>query len=244
MSLNQLLRFFNMALSIDYPFTYLVFSETPNPLPELVVFGQGQCDVLKKEVSESSNILIEVCLQKSTGKLLFAEAKEDFVDFLFSCLSLPLGTVTGTLLKGASSISCMDNLFKSISNMSVGRYLNSQDIKDMLLKPHIGQQYSSKNQVFSLEHVPTRLIEQDYKDPRKDGGLLKQSGMFMVTDDLTITPLSSFSIIGILKKLKVLPDDIERLEVSIGMKEGLSILKASLRSCSTLTDSLEHQLKK
>ncbi|KAF5789096.1 hypothetical protein HanXRQr2_Chr09g0366821 [Helianthus annuus] len=201
-----------------------------------------QCDVLKKEVSATSTMLLKVFLQKSSGKLLFAETKEDFVEFLFGILSIPLGTVVGTLLNGASSISCMDNVFKSISNMSVGRYLMSQDIKDMLLKPHIGQPYSSKNQVFPLKCTPT--LCEHVKDPRPGGNFLKQSGMFMVTDDLTITPSTSHSTIDVLRKLNVPLDDIERCEVSIGLEECLKLLKASLRSCSTLTDSLKHQLKK
>ncbi|MFS7965924.1 hypothetical protein Hanom_Chr09g00767871 [Helianthus anomalus] len=116
-----------------------------NPiLAGLVVPGSGstsdQSVFIKKETSASSKMVLEVCLQKSTGKLLFAEAKEDFVEFLFCFLSIPLGTVIETLMNGASSISCMDNIFKSISSMSVGRYLKSQEIKDMLLKPHFGQQ--------------------------------------------------------------------------------------------------------
>ncbi|MFS7965968.1 hypothetical protein Hanom_Chr09g00768331 [Helianthus anomalus] len=72
-----------------------------------------QCDLMKKELSTTSTMLLKVFLQKSSGKLLFAETKEDFVEFLFGILSIPLGTVVGTLLNGASSISCMDNVFKS-----------------------------------------------------------------------------------------------------------------------------------
>ncbi|MFS7965972.1 hypothetical protein Hanom_Chr09g00768381 [Helianthus anomalus] len=68
--------------------------------------------------------------------------------------------------------------------------------------------------------------------------------MFMVTDDLIITPLSSYSTINILEKLNVRLDDIERHEITIGLEEGLRILNTSLRSKSTLTRLIEHQLKK
>ncbi|MFS7965971.1 hypothetical protein Hanom_Chr09g00768371 [Helianthus anomalus] len=241
-----MLYFLKLALSIKCPFTQLVFSKI-YPLRCYWKFENNTadpCDLRTKEISASSKMLLEVSLQKSTGKLLFAEAKEDFVEFLFGFLSIPLGTVIGTLTNGASSYSCMDNILKSISNMSVGRYLKSQPIKDMLLKPHIGQKFSSKHQVFSLKAVPTVATDHGKKDPRIDGGFLKQSGMFMVTDDLTITPSSSFSTMDVLKKLKVQPEDIERYEVSIGLQEGLSMLKASLKSCSTLTKSLEHELNK
>ncbi|KAF5789100.1 hypothetical protein HanRHA438_Chr09g0377951 [Helianthus annuus] len=157
-----MLYFLKLALSIKCLFTQLVFSKI-YPLRCYWKFENNTadpCDLMKKEISASSKMLLEVSLQKSTGKLLFAEAKEDFVEFLFGILSIPLGTVIGTLTNGASSYSCMDNILKSISNMSVGRYLKSQPIKDMLLKPHIGQKFSSKHQVFSLNAIPTVAIDQ------------------------------------------------------------------------------------
>ncbi|XP_076935935.1 uncharacterized protein LOC143602837, partial [Bidens hawaiensis] len=171
-------------------------------------------DFMNKETFTSSKMLLDVSLQKSTGKLLFAEVEEDFVDFVFGFLSIPLGTVIGTLMNGASSIGCMDNILKSILNMSVGRYLKSQVIKDMLLKPHFGQEYSSLNQLFPVK------------------------------DDLVIAPSSSHMAMNNMHKLNVSFDDVEKYEISIGLEEGLRMLKASLLSGSTLTNSLEHLLKK
>ncbi|MFS7965919.1 hypothetical protein Hanom_Chr09g00767811 [Helianthus anomalus] len=49
---------------------------------------------------------------------------------------------------------------------------------------------------------------------------------------------------NILNKLKVSFYDVEKYEISIGLEEGLRMLKASLLSGSTLSDSLAHQLKK
>ncbi|KAM0003125.1 hypothetical protein Hdeb2414_s0297g00860121 [Helianthus debilis subsp. tardiflorus] len=242
-----MLYFLKLALSTHRPFTYFVFSRI---CPETDIFISWHhsiseyYDYIKREVSASSKMFLELSLQKSTGKLLFAEAKEDFVEFLFGFLWLPLGTVIGTLTKGASTSRCMENILRSISNMSVGKYLKTQDIKDMLLKPHFGQKYFSKNQIFPLNGVPLRSDEVENNDIKIDVGFLKQSGMFLVTDDLTITPSSLASSIDLLKKLEVAPEDIERCEVSISLKEGLSMLKESLRSSSILTKSLEHQLKR
>ncbi|MFS7965928.1 hypothetical protein Hanom_Chr09g00767921 [Helianthus anomalus] len=67
--------------------------------------------------------------------------------------------------------------------------------------------------------------------------------MFIMTNDLIITPSSSYSTLNTLNDLKVSFFDIKRDEISIGLIEGLKILKASLKSRSTLTDSLEHLLK-
>ncbi|KAL8239762.1 hypothetical protein R6Q59_016329 [Mikania micrantha] len=238
MSSDQILHFFKMALVIDCPFTYLVFSNKKLSSPEFVCLQDNisvQHDWLNKEVSATSHMVLEVFYQKSTRKLLFAEGKEDFVEFLFSFLSIPLGTLIGTLMNGASSVKCMDNILESISTMSVGRYLKSKNIKDMLLKPHIGHYYLSKNHVFSVI-----VSDNKQKDQRTYEGLLikQSSGVFLVTDGLKIIPSSSLSMIDILNKLKVSPEDIQGSEVNIGLKEGLSMLKTSLISYQTLTKSL------
>ncbi|MFS7965934.1 hypothetical protein Hanom_Chr09g00767981 [Helianthus anomalus] len=251
--MTLILHLLKMALSLDSVFTYLVFNRISS-IRDLVVTSQrsdiDQTVLLKKDVSATHKMHVEVSLQKSTGKLLFAEARGDFIGLLFGNLSIPLGTVAGELMKGGvSSLTCINNIFKSISDMSVRRYLKSQDIKDILLK-----------------------------DLKIDRGLqkVKHSGMFIVTDDLIITPSSSYSTMCTLNNKKVSFDDVETYEISIGSIEvsqsytldffvnrfqifmlvlcsfsyyhfslqGLKILNASLRSCSTLTDSLEHLLKK
>ncbi|KAK9074318.1 hypothetical protein SSX86_006916 [Deinandra increscens subsp. villosa] len=248
---EQMLNLLQMALTLDSPLTCYVFHEN-NPFLDLVRPGQrvtfDQSHPMKKEEYTSSKMVLEVTLQKSTGKLLFAEAKEDFVDFVFGFLSIPLGTVIGTLLKGSSSITCMDNVFRSISNMSVGRYLKSQDIKNMLVEPCFGQGYTSKNITFPLTGTVTTkkgaFFNYQLKDPRIKEAFLKESGMFFVTDDLLITPSTSHLAINTLIKSKVKVDDIEKYEISIGLEEGLKMLKASLRSKSTLTNIIEHQLRK
>ncbi|KAK1418510.1 hypothetical protein QVD17_27655 [Tagetes erecta] len=242
MDCEQMLNLLRVALSFGSVFSYIVFHR--KNLFLLPSYRLGQTDLMKKEQVLTSKIHLEVYMQTSTRKVLFAEAKEDFVDFLFGFLSIPLGTVIGKLLSEASFSGCIVNVFKSISKMSVGRYIKSQDIKDMLLKPHIGQQFSSKHQMFSLKGTPSHYEFLELKSSMIIGGLLKQSGMFIVTEELIITPASSCSTLDTLNDFKVSFKDVEKHEISIGLTEGLKILKASLSSRSILTDSLEHLLKK
>ncbi|XP_076925733.1 uncharacterized protein LOC143588669 [Bidens hawaiensis] len=223
-------------------------TDTSNLEERKLDMGREQGEFLNKETFTSSTMLLDVSLQKSTGKLLFEEVKEDFVDFVFGFLSIPLGTVVGTLMSGDSSITCMNNILKSISNMSVGRYLKSQVIKDILLKPHFGQEYSSLNHLFPIKGSDTTRVQFGFHfqliDPRMNEVFLKQSGMFFVTDDLVIAPSSSHMAMNTMRKLNVSFDDVEKYEISIGLEEGLRMLKASLLSGSTLTKTLEHLLKK
>ncbi|KAK9078682.1 hypothetical protein SSX86_002739 [Deinandra increscens subsp. villosa] len=246
---KQMLYLVKMAFSLDSPLTCYVLHEHNMFLNPRQSITFHRCDPMNKETTTSSKMVLEVSLQKSTGKFLFAEAKEDFVDFVFGFLSIPLGTVIGTLMKGTSSIRCFDNLFRSILNMNVERYFKSQDTKNKLVKPPPGQEYCSKNMIFPLiGHTITSLSVSGYsyqlKDPRIEGSFLKQSGLFYVTDDLSISPSSSHLVINTLNKLKVKVDDIEKHEITIGFEEGLNMLKASLRSQSTLTNIIKHQLKK
>nr|XP_043629777.1 uncharacterized protein LOC122601066 [Erigeron canadensis] len=211
-------------------------------------------------------------LQKSTSKFLFAEAEEDFVDFLFGFFAIPLRTIIGKLMNGITCVESLDNLFASISKMIVGKGLKSNKVKDVLLKPQLEQKYLSQNQIFPLDisngpmlYLYTYKIDSDffacvtsgtkygdkaeerfiellveYKHPQ--GGFWKASTKFMLMDDLVVTPLSSFSTISFLNKLKVPFNDIVEHELSISIEEGLKILKASLKSSShclsTLTDDL------
>ncbi|MFS7900779.1 hypothetical protein Hanom_Chr00s138005g01817991 [Helianthus anomalus] len=64
---------------------------------------------------------LKVTIQKSTSKFLFAEADSDFVQFVFGFLQIPLGTMIGDLLNGTSCFENLNNMFKSISNTSVGK---------------------------------------------------------------------------------------------------------------------------
>ncbi|KAJ7950206.1 DUF674 family protein [Quillaja saponaria] len=71
-------------------------------------------------------------------------------------------------------------------------------------------------------------------------GFTKGSLMYMVTNDLVVTPMPSDSVVNFLNKTGVPLSDLEERFVSIGMKEALSILKASLMSSSALTCGLKH----
>nr|XP_043629778.1 uncharacterized protein LOC122601067 [Erigeron canadensis] len=199
------------------------------------------------------------------------KAEEDFVDFLFGFLVIPLGTIIGKLMNGNTCVESLVNLYARISNMIVGKGFKSADVKDMLLKPLLEQKNLPQNQIFPLDisngfklylytyytrssycayitsttirdyyRSEEKFLELTYKNPQ--GGFLKSSAKFMLMDDLVVAPSSSFSTIALLNKLKVPFNDIEEHELSIGIEEGLKILKASLKSSShcfsTLTDDL------
>ncbi|XP_076961053.1 uncharacterized protein LOC143637582 [Bidens hawaiensis] len=78
-------------------------------------------------------LTLKLLIDKKDKHLLFAEAGKDFVDFPFSLLVLPVGTVMGILDK-RETIGGLSKVYKSISNLN-NDYLQSNETKDVLLKP-------------------------------------------------------------------------------------------------------------
>ncbi|XP_020216834.1 uncharacterized protein LOC109800465 [Cajanus cajan] len=73
-------------------------------------------------------------------------------------------------------------------------------------------------------------------------GYAKGPAMFMATDDLVVEPMSPTSGLSLINRLKTPLNDLKEKVVTIGIKEALSILKASLTSRSALTNGLSHLL--
>lgn len=236
---------------------------------------QSLFEIGKVPSDKGRQIVVKLLVRKSDCKILFAEANEDFADFLLSFLTLPLGGVLH-MLGGLSSLSCFDKLHKSVTELSSDRYLRSQELKKKLANPPCAPQFNLNNHIFPigvallplyycnsygrdrrlirvLVTSPNPICQNgemnaplDIIDPKSSKGksspcgFVKGPSMFMVTDDLCVSPISSISGVSYLNKSKVGLFELEQRFVTIGLEEGLSILKASLTSTSALTNGLKH----
>ncbi|XP_047940782.1 uncharacterized protein LOC125188087 [Salvia hispanica] len=194
--------------------------------------------------SDNCMMGLKLIVQKSTSKLLYAEAEEDFVDFLFSFLVIPLGGVE-SLLWSNSYVKAIDNLHKSTTDLIREKYFKSSDTKNRLLKPNIPHGYKSKNHILPLteDQLPivngsVNWLAPSTKFPKGQGSYLVGPRTYKVTDDLTVTPFCTLSILETLVKMKIPVSDVEELKLDIGTNKGLSILRASLTSKCALTDAL------
>ncbi|WJX76559.1 hypothetical protein P8452_59965 [Trifolium repens] len=175
------------------------------------------------------------------------EAEEDFADFLFSFLTFPMGGVL-QMLEGFSSLSCIDSLYKSMTELSPERYLRSLELQNLLSKPPIFPKFEVKNQILPIKTTTftrkSRSVPLEFVDPKYSlsGGFTRGPLTFMVTDNLVVTPMSSFDGVSYLERMQVPLNDVEEIVINIGVKEGLSILKASLTSTSALIDGLKQHL--
>ncbi|MBA0696972.1 hypothetical protein Goari_003489 [Gossypium aridum] len=81
--------------------------------------------------SNSNTVSLKLFIDPNSNRVLFAEAGKGFVDFLFSIMLLPVGTVFRLL--GKQGTGCIGNIYDSIENLG-NSYMQSEKITDILLK--------------------------------------------------------------------------------------------------------------
>jgi hypothetical protein len=199
--------------------------------------------------SDRSKMDIKVLQSNSQKKIIIAEANGDFVDFIFSFLTIPLGSIV-KLLGPNSFAGCVGNLYKSIENL---------DPTSVLLNPGVAPQFGCPNQPLNIPHsIPPctiyyygtetlkrmrdhhyntekekieEVISKSYKsvfyrrnvtalDPREGTvGFVKRATLYGVGDDLKVTPLADNSFLSYLKELGLPLDDLEVKVITIGKAE-------------------------
>ncbi|XP_028111530.1 uncharacterized protein LOC114309851 isoform X2 [Camellia sinensis] len=151
------------------------------------------------------------------------------------------------------ALGCMGNLFKSIQDTNINKFFKSEEMKDIVVNPKVAPGLACGNKLIGIEEAVnpsfstlSSLFTTKCSDLNSNsligevkigGGFMKGPSMFMVTDNLSITPLSPISGISLINKLKVPLSDVEELEVTMGEEEALRLLVASLVSRSALTDA-------
>ena len=85
-------------------------------------------------MATSTSVSIKLLIDSNAGRVLFAEAGKDFVDFLLNLLSLPVGTVV-RLLSSNAMVGTLGKLYESFETLS-DTYIQPHINKDTLLKPN------------------------------------------------------------------------------------------------------------
>lgn len=85
----------------------------------------------------SSKISLKLLVDNKTKKVLFAEAGKEFVDFVFSLLTLPIGAVV-KLISAGTMHGSIGRLYQSVDTMGASYLLPGTDKKD-LLQPKVLQ---------------------------------------------------------------------------------------------------------
>ncbi|GMN57307.1 hypothetical protein TIFTF001_026412 [Ficus carica] len=220
--------------------------------------------------TDQSSVTLKLLIDSKEKRVLFAEAGKDFADFLFTLLSLPVGTVI-RLLSSKGMVGTIGKLYESFENLSV-TYIQPTVNKDTLLKPNspfggsatllsLTNDASTSKRIFMCSNCSSRYWSDDpqaicpncsrkissqvpYVAPPAaqigsvgQGGFVKGVVTYMIMDDLDVKPMSTISSITMLNKFNVKEvGALEEKTVSVGIEEGLKLLKASLESKTVLTD--------
>ncbi|XP_024026766.1 uncharacterized protein LOC21404914 [Morus notabilis] len=196
---------------------------------------------------KDEKISVKLMISKSKKRVCYAEAKKDFVNLVLSFLTVPLGHIAGKLRDTNSFNGCIDQLYKSVKDLDE-QLFKSNHHKEMLVSPSLAFGFSYKNDLLGIKSAPTNseyhgLTPIDAKshntvDGKSDEGILTGvSTMFIVTDSLTVTPISSIFCMSILKEMKVPISDIEAQVVHVGKEEAVRLLLSSFVSESALTNT-------
>ncbi|KAH9767845.1 hypothetical protein KPL71_011428 [Citrus sinensis] len=214
--------------------------------------------------NETKKVKFKLIIDKPANKVLFAEAEKDFVDILFNLLYMPFGSVI-RLLRDAGMVGCTGNLYQSLENLSEALLIPNQTNVE-LLKPLLKWEkesllllqacpqpverklygcpfyhsYVTNQKNTWCPQCPNYYLNSELLQvnmvPACEGGIVKKSVAFTVTDDLSVTPGSMISGIGLLKgKLKDAIGALEERVVDIGPDEVLELFKASFQTNEALS---------
>lgn len=99
-----------------------------------------------------TNISIKLVASKSQNKVCYAQANEDFVNLIFSFLTIPLGHVLKHV-KSCYMFGCINELYQIIQHLD-DQYFKSKNLKEMLINPKVLPCFSYHNDLFEMEEVP------------------------------------------------------------------------------------------
>ena len=222
------------------------------PVPELnnVVLCQGRSakSQFKKEMmskDKSLNIKLKLFVSKSKKMVCYAEAKKDFVNLLFSFLTVPVGHIVKQVHDGSLK-GCLDHLYKSLQDLDE-QCFKSNDQKEILVTPRVAPGFSYENDLLGIQEashpqyyynpyqpggslcarkisdssIPLTVMHSKSHDKEGEtrGGFLKGLNLFTVTDNLIIKPISPILGLSILNELKLPFSDIEERTVHVGKEE-------------------------
>ncbi|CAN1284283.1 hypothetical protein LINPERPRIM_LOCUS18571 [Linum perenne] len=146
----------------------------------------------------ASKVTLKLLIDKRTNRVVYGEAGKDFVDFLFTILSLPLGTATKLLSKENKMVGTLGNLYRSIEELS-DTYIQPRQRKDRVLNP-----------------------TGDKKG--EEGGFVKGAVPYMVMDNLEVKPMLTMSIMALFNKMNIKEvGSIEEKVIELGMAEVVTV---------------------
>uniref|UniRef100_A0A5B7B3L5 Uncharacterized protein n=1 Tax=Davidia involucrata TaxID=16924 RepID=A0A5B7B3L5_DAVIN len=183
-------------------------------------------------------INLEVMVEKKKNRVVFAESNKDFIDLLFSLLTLSIGTIINLLgdKLPPTVIGCVNNLYKSVENLDT-QLLRTEACKEILLQRRRLPEFRCGNLIVKNQLATLwELIAAASCDQGEGGFLRGGAERFLISDDLKVMPGSSSPCFMLLKKLSIVDaKELESQSMNVGPVEILQLLRSSLLSKTPLT---------
>ncbi|AES86953.1 uncharacterized protein [Medicago truncatula] len=142
---QEILNLLKYSLTSHEPMTNTILkssSKYKGNLPNQSSSAEG----VKPCASGGTKMDVKVVRSISQKKIIFVEANGDFVGFIFSFLTMPLGSIV-KLLDGNSIAGCVGNLYKSVEKMDSSLCTNSRTV---LLNPGVAPYFGCPNQPLNI----------------------------------------------------------------------------------------------
>ncbi|XP_020220347.2 uncharacterized protein LOC109803260 [Cajanus cajan] len=225
LGVNEIFNILKKALTSKSPLSD-VFIESKESKPSYTFSPYTGSSHLKDYLE------IKVIVSKSQNKVLFVEANADFVDFLVSFLTTPLGSILN-LMNAKLSLGSIDNLYTSVKNLNPSWFIESSN-KSLLnlraapqfgcksnnlnasqdtpkywygtgaVKDNMGRIMISKRKDMVQDPKEVKLFEPRCRDGARElaVGFMKRPCLFVVRDDLQVIPITTTSSILYLQQLE------------------------------------------
>ncbi|XP_045793450.1 uncharacterized protein LOC123888431 [Trifolium pratense] len=217
-----------------------------------------------ESVEQGDKVTLRVIVDKGRNQVVYAEAGKDFVDVLFSFLTLPLGTIARLVAKESNieavRFGSISSIYESVSDLDQ-QHLWSHNCKEMLLNPRNSMEDHYKHLKLNIDDTPLQLFMCEDKSCRScvsifsnqkchcgkllktdvhliyQKGFVKESATFIIQDDLNVMPNDLGTSLCLLQKRGINNiADIEKKMILVGKKEVADLLKLSLLSKTPLSD--------
>ncbi|KAJ6853675.1 uncharacterized protein M6B38_113625 [Iris pallida] len=154
---EEILTLLKRLLVSEIPVTDLYFHHNDRTDDETRDVGSRKAAQVKTESKQETNtegISIKLLINKHTNKILCAEVDDDFLNILFTFLTLPLGSLIKILNKNTGT-GCVDNLYRSAEDLSF-EYFESEQSKSILMSPKLGPFLGCFNNILKLDEITPR----------------------------------------------------------------------------------------
>ncbi|CAM0147651.1 unnamed protein product [Urochloa decumbens] len=152
LGLEEIKILLKQTLKSDKPLTDLMFCPSDESTKTMEPISMAvKASSENRSSSDCDFVKVKLLVTKTDQSVVHAEVAEDFCNILYSFLALPLGHVI-KLLGGSSSISSIDNLYKSVEGKMNG-YIKSGKCRDMILSPKLPPFFSCSNNFLMTDEL-------------------------------------------------------------------------------------------